>query len=1769
MANGKQQTQIIVHNRQIKHIFLWLFTLFVLGSWNASAQTAARPERGTRPAGTYSASDIDNISLTSGNVNVSIPLASLPPMAGGKLSWTVSAQYNSKLWDVTRTEHQIPLGPTYVVDNLQLSDAGGWKIGAAYSLTYQDSRASYDWIQPTNPSDPDYALLQYQWGKMMLMTPDGAEHELRPVDYQPFSGSREYLKGYYKDTPDTTGSAMRYYSFDGSFLWAIIYPTGNAVRWEVYLPDGTHIVQRTNGIQRIWDNNGNQIIISSTIDGSGVVTTSYRDGMAQGTYAREIQYIQNGTSRQVRYRKVDANLSSATNWVTIDIALGSTTIQGKTYPVQDVNASNQICTRTEGFSGMSAEVISNITLPQTDPGQAGRQFVFSYNSDTTETTNLPYQATCGGAYFTLTTSSIGMGSLSQITMPSGAVIQYTYYQDSLSGNFKHQLLSADEASREPLTRKRVIHDGVIDDWNYNITTISGSVSAPDGSTTTQRFYLHDRGMPGYYGGINGVGGLVYKTTQSDKVITERRWTSLLFSGGSQIGPGGNLVTFNPVVDVEYTTLLAPDGVTLAKMSAKKYQYDYNGNLIQEIDYDWFDPALVSRDSDGVPTGVPASATVLRVVNNSYYHPALTSASANVYAKRLLASVTPLILNAPQESSLSSASTLLSKSQLSYDNQAYGNAPTLGNLTREARQLIQESRWIEVTHAYDSYGNRTSTTAPSGAGNNTITMVYDFLTHAQPTSVTVNPQNGTGAQTSSTAYDYWTGLPVSQTDVNSQTTTIDYTNQRLFAIDPYGRPGVVTSPAVTSFVDGVSYANQAHKVVSKYYDNAQSNNAGQVEVFSDLKQSGDGLLKSRTTVDQLGRTVLSESSEDGASYTISSQMVYEQLGRISYANNPQRASAASTDGWARTTRDNIGRVTEVATFAGRTQPPSSGTNGNWTGSVTTGYDANATTVTDQAGKVRRSLLDGLSRLVRVDEPNAAGSLGTVAAPTQPTSYGYDALGNLTGVTQGSQTRSFTYDSLSRLKTALNPEQVGAMSYTYDDASNLTRRDHPNASFLSFTYDGVNRATTKTYSTGGVWTYSYDTGVAYPKGRLVSVVKQGSTDGTYYDGYDAAGRLSASRQITTAGGQANSYSMSYAYDLAGNLTKEVYPSGKEYRTTYDNAARVSAASRYLSGSFDKTYASAISYMAHGAMSAISFGGTPASPVTREMASYNSRLQPTQIELRKLSDNSVILGLDYGYGTQSQNNGNLASQTIRIGTSTTISQSYSYDSLNRLSTASESGAWTQIYDYDRFGNRAVRNTSYLPTPQLTPQSAFAGDLSAVNQATNRLAVSGYSYDNAGNLKSDPTTSANAYQYDSENKQTAYTKAGVTTNYSYDADGRRVLKSDSSGTLLMVYDVMGKLIAEYRSDPVPPPQAGGGVSYVMADALGSTRVVTDAGGAVKSRRDYLPFGEEIPTSAPGVRGGIAGYGASDGQRNRFTSKERDDESGLDYFLARYYSAAQGRFTSPDEFTGGPDELYNFADDAAENPTFYADIAEPQSLNKYQYCFNNPLNTIDPDGHQELKNKLKQAANALINTTRGAISAWAEDNGAAPIPGEQTSVGRAIGHIGAVVQAGVEIYTGVSGMIGGTGEAIVTSPAAGTGVGAVVPAAGVGMAVGGAILAGHGISVLYNTYKNVTKTYETYTKENPQTGEVYSGMTSGTGTPQENVAKRERNHHRNKDGFGPAKLDKSSKNRAAIRGREQQLIDYYRKRRKAADQINGISPRNKKRAKYLREAEKAFGKLK
>ena len=302
------------------------------------------------------------------------------------------------------------------------------------------------------------------------------------------------------------------------------------------------------------------------------------------------------------------------------------------------------------------------------------------------------------------------------------------------------------------------------------------------------------------------------------------------------------------------------------------------------------------------------------------------------------------------------------------------------------------------------------------------------------------------------------------------------------------------------------------------------------------------------------------------------------------------------------------------------------------------------------------------------------------------------------------------------------------------------------------------------------------------------------------------------------------------------------------------------------------------------------------------------------------AVVLGADAGQ--VSTNNGDLQSQWIQTcngagyAVANNYFQGYSYDGLNRLTAfKDENGADERDFNYDNFGNLWVtRNTgSFPPLSASTPQS----NIYSANRRTDTT------YDAAGNETSVAgVCAAGCLQYDVESRQTGYTPTG--TSYSYDGDGRRVISTANGVNTVFVYDAMGNLAAKYTSG------VGGAVPcttcYLSWDHLGSTRMVTDQVGNLVARHDFLAFGEEI-------RNGYAGrpsngvWGGLDSVNQKFTGKERDSESGLDYFRGRYFSGAQGRFTSVD-------------------PAFESAILElPQTWNRYSYVYNRPTFGTDPDG--------------------------------------------------------------------------------------------------------------------------------------------------------------------------------------------------------------------------------
>jgi hypothetical protein len=313
------------------------------------------------------------------------------------------------------------------------------------------------------------------WYRVVMRMPDGAEHELRPMEYSPFTGGKSFLFGYYKETPASNG-AMRYYSFDGSYLYATVT---SELNWVVYLPDGTQVVQTPDGIQRIQDTNGNKIKIFTDTNGA-----HYQDEQT----GREVRYLydaaaNNGQGQGRVYYKAVGNTE-----MHIDINFGHTTVQGQLYKIKDwiPNQSEPTPCTHEVELNTDIPVIREIVLPQTEPA-ATRKFSFSYSSDTTESaSNSLVKFTCTNSPETYTrTASKGWGFLSEVETPSGAKIDYTYGLD-----FWHWTMNPDDLAKVSVAQKTVTHDGTSETWAYSISDTFSQVTNPDNSTVTESKYNH-------------------------------------------------------------------------------------------------------------------------------------------------------------------------------------------------------------------------------------------------------------------------------------------------------------------------------------------------------------------------------------------------------------------------------------------------------------------------------------------------------------------------------------------------------------------------------------------------------------------------------------------------------------------------------------------------------------------------------------------------------------------------------------------------------------------------------------------------------------------------------------------------------------------------------------------------------------------------------------------------------------------------------------------------------------------------------------------------------------------------------------------------------------------------------------------------------------------------------------------------------------------------------------------------------------------------------
>ncbi len=291
----------------------------------------------------------------------------------------------------------------------------------------------------------------------------------------------------------------------------------------------------------------------------------------------------------------------------------------------------------------------------------------------------------------------------------------------------------------------------------------------------------------------------------------------------------------------------------------------------------------------------------------------------------------------------------------------------------------------------------------------------------------------------------------------------------------------------------------------------------------------------------------------------------------------------------------------------------------------------------------------------------------------------------------------------------------------------------------------------------------------------------------------------------------------------------------------------------------------------------------------------------------------------------------------------QSFTYDELNRLARAetTNTNLWGNTYSYDIWGNLHAKN-------QIAGKQQgeyFQQTMNAQNQ------FAGWSYDAAGNLLND---GAHNYQFDAEGRikcmDAGANCASPAASYVYSVEGRRVKRTvgattwyaHDGGSTLSEFSNPSQTVGTWQKDYIylngallATESATDGTRFHFSDHLGTPRVITDATGAVLSRHDYYPYGMELTPW-------------SDGESHKFTGKERDSESGLDFFGARYFSSQFGRFNSIDPFNPilelRPESEDEEDIEEARND-FNEYIENPQNWNRYTYALNGPLKYVDVDG--------------------------------------------------------------------------------------------------------------------------------------------------------------------------------------------------------------------------------
>lgn len=820
----------------------------------------------------------------------------------------------------------------------------------------------------------------------------------------------------------------------------------------------------------------------------------------------------------------------------------------------------------------------------------------------------------------------------------------------------------------------------------------------------------------------------------------------------------------------------------------------------------------------------------------------------------------------------------------------------GNLTSVHQWYNSTGSTLNTTMAYDDAGQVVSRT---DTNNGMTSFAYDTATDTLLKQVTLPSINGTRFSASYN-FDPNTGLMLSVTDINNQTTSYSY--------DGMLRPSQISYPD-----NGKTTYGYTPSQTSEYdYQNAST--------YADKETLYDGYGRVSRFAVYNGQQASQDWYQVDTCYNSDGQIGFQSYAYQGTGFAQSKICSGAGDVYS---YDALGRTLKV-THADNTF-------------VSYAYNATATQVTDENGVSRIINMLDASRIAGVCEISSNSSMpgsGSPASCNMPiagtgflTTYSYNLPSREVTVTQGAQTREFETDWAGRPIMTQEPESgQTTWSYSYNSTGLQVTRTRPAANQQSGTTtstyqsDALGRLVSVTYSDGTAPKYyEYDSGPTWgatltnQKGRLAwygNANGGGSIQGII--GYDPMGRINLMEQCDPSNCGTGNYAASYTYDWLGNLLTMGDGQGVTNTYTYTPADEVASITSSVN---DPTHPSNL-------LSNVQDG--PDGPLSWQLGNglYGVRSYDS---LGRNNGGWVCSGTTQPYcngGGQTYGYTVAWSGTRATSVCDTVlnrCSSFGYDEFNRLTsqTVTSGAADNFTYVYDRWGNRWQQNVTSGSGP--SPQLSF-------NTSTNQITNSGYTYDAAGNLMSD---GSHNYTYDADGNVIAV-DGGSTAKYTFNALNERVRADLGSSSEEFIFDPFGRHTSAHDvvhgwtwADWIYSGDSNTGVAvdtdsqtnFDHQDWEGTERAMTLYNGTVEGTYNSLPFGDGYSVSG------------SDIDPLHFAMLDHDSTSDTDHATFRQYGNTQGRWMSPDPYSGS------------------YDLPDPQSMNRYSYALNSPLSYIDPWG--------------------------------------------------------------------------------------------------------------------------------------------------------------------------------------------------------------------------------